>query len=168
MQLHRIIKLIWILSLALLAIQAFYYYSQLPEEIASHFDSSGQPDGFSGKTEFYILWIIILFSVNIWVSLTNLIVKQIPPEYINIPNKKYWLENEERKNRLVQILFSSLGMIFIATNILLIMVFHQIVISNLGGEFDLNVSAIIIPYLFVIAIAITYLLRALMKSNSKK
>lgn len=74
---------------------AVWFWIQSPDTVASHFDSSGQPDDWSSKAG-TLGWLVpigvgipVLFSIRwIW--------EKLPISLINIPFKDYWLERGER------------------------------------------------------------------------
>jgi uncharacterized membrane protein len=55
---------------------AVYYFPQLPETIPTHFNSSGQPDGYSSKSSF---WILPGLSVFVYILLT--VVNRFPHKF---------------------------------------------------------------------------------------
>ncbi|TGD10705.1 DUF1648 domain-containing protein [Brevibacterium sp. S111] len=73
---------------------AVWFWVQAPDTVASHFDSSGQPDDWSSKAG-TLGWLVpigvglpLLFSSRwIW--------EKLPSSIINIPFKDYWLNSGE-------------------------------------------------------------------------
>ena len=55
---------------------AIYYFPKLPETIPTHFNGSGQPDGYSNKSSF---WIMPGISVFIYILLT--VVNRFPHKF---------------------------------------------------------------------------------------
>ncbi|WP_209371541.1 DUF1648 domain-containing protein [Brevibacterium renqingii] len=74
---------------------AVWFWIQAPDTVASHFDSSGQPDDWSSKAG-TLGWLVpigvglpLLFSIRwIW--------EKLPSSIVNIPFKEYWLAHGER------------------------------------------------------------------------
>lgn len=92
----RISRLAILLLLVLAFLQYVYFAPLLPERVASHFDAAGQADGWSSKTEFFaanlafVAGMALLFlGVTTWLA-------RIPPAWINLPHKDYWLAPERR------------------------------------------------------------------------
>ena len=83
------------LSILVFISTAVWFWIQSPDTVASHFDSSGQPDDWSSKAG-TLGWLVpigvgipVLFSIRwIW--------EKLPISLINIPFKDYWLERGER------------------------------------------------------------------------
>ncbi|MDH3287833.1 MAG: DUF1648 domain-containing protein [Betaproteobacteria bacterium] len=73
----------------------------LAEPVATHFDGTGQPNGWMTRTGYAI------FMVAFGIGLPSLILGLIPlisgwfPTRINIPNKQYWLAPERREETLL-------------------------------------------------------------------
>ena len=73
-----------------------FYYPNLPENVASHFNSFGEHDGFMSKPNFVIFEGVILLIIIIEFTLLPLFIKKMPNSLINLPNKAYWLAPERR------------------------------------------------------------------------
>ena len=76
--------------------QMFYFYPQLPETIASHFDASGQANGFMTKNSFFAFETILLVFLTAMFSLIAKWLPKMPDSSVNLPNKDYWLAPERR------------------------------------------------------------------------
>lgn len=92
----RISRLAILLLLVLAFLQNVYFAPLLPEQVASHFDTTGQADGRSSKTAFVafnlasVAGIALLFlGITAWLA-------KVPPAWINLPHKDYWLAPERR------------------------------------------------------------------------
>lgn len=151
----RLLKILWPLSVAALVVQAVYYYPLLPERIASHFDMKGNPNGWSSKESFLVLWYLMIVFLNVWVPLVGVLVRKLPPSMINIPHREYWLATEERKARVREAVFVMMAGIFAGVNLLLAVVFRQLARFNLGqaARADGQIIWVILPVIIVFAIA---------------
>jgi len=110
---------------------ALHYYPQLPERIASHFGSSGEPDGWSSKTEFITVYLGTAgFTVALFLG-AGLLMKKVPDKAINMPRKDYWLAPERREQTLADV-SARLTWLASLTVLLLIDTFHQTIMVNLG------------------------------------
>ncbi len=110
---------------------ALHYYPQLPERMASHFDSSGEPDGWSSKTEFITVYLGTAgFTAALFLG-SGLLMKKLPDKAMNLPRKDYWLAPGRRKHTLMDI-STRLTWLASLTVLLLIDTFHQTIMVNLG------------------------------------
>lgn len=130
---NRIPMLVWVIVCAASIIQALYYYPQLPTQMASHFGASGQADGWSSKQDFITVYLVILvLTIAIFTVLTY-VVSVLPVTWINLPNKQYWFSAE---HRMETVRFLSRYPLWFAsaTMLLLIDMFHQTFLVNMGRE----------------------------------
>lgn len=74
-----------------------FYYPNLPENIASHFNGLGEPNGFMSKQNFVVFEGVILLIIIFEFTLLPPIIKKMPNSWINLPNKDYWLSAERRE-----------------------------------------------------------------------
>jgi uncharacterized membrane protein len=84
-----------LLLLAALAL-AVAYYPQLPERMASHFDGTGQANGWSSKMFFFGLQAFVVVVVIACFAILPAVIEGLPPRLVNLPNKDYWLAPERR------------------------------------------------------------------------
>lgn len=110
---------------------AMYYSPRLPERMASHFGSSGEPDGWSSKTEFITVYLGTAgFTVALFLG-AGLLMKKLPDKAMNLPRKDYWLAPERREQTLADV-STRLTWLASLTVLLLIDTFHQTIMVNLG------------------------------------
>jgi uncharacterized membrane protein len=73
-------------------VRSFVVFDQLPSTIASHYGPNGHPDGWSGRTEFFVLfWLVLAVVVGSLLG-SAVLMKHIPARYLNLPHKEYWLQ----------------------------------------------------------------------------
>jgi uncharacterized membrane protein len=79
---------------ALALIQIIYYYPQMPDVVASHFDGRGTPNDWASKNGFFGLYLAIILML--------IAVFEFVPRWsetrirfgMKIPNRDYWLAPE--------------------------------------------------------------------------
>jgi uncharacterized membrane protein len=71
-------------------------FDALPVRMASHFDGSGQPNGWQSKGSFAFtaVSLSVLFLALVWVI--PALLRSSPDRYLNLPHKEYWLAPERR------------------------------------------------------------------------
>lgn len=90
-------RILIFLLLGLFVGQAMYYFSALPEHIASHFDGAGNPDGWMSRSSFFGLQAVLLVLLVTEFLVLPYIIERMPDSLINIPNKHHWLSVERRR-----------------------------------------------------------------------
>ncbi|RMF55016.1 MAG: DUF1648 domain-containing protein [Calditrichaeota bacterium] len=93
------VRVLWLLVIAGF-IQIFYYYPQLPDVVATHYNFKGEPDAWGSKSTMVILYGGLLIFISVIFLIIDKVLKHISPEFINIPNKEYWLAPERREQTL--------------------------------------------------------------------
>jgi len=96
----RLVHFVLIALLGVVAFQIAHYAPLLPDTVASHFGPGGVPDGWSSKSSFLTLYVIILvITVGPFLGLPFLL-RRLPNDLINLPKKDYWLAPERRDETL--------------------------------------------------------------------
>ena len=93
---------IWLASLAGVFLYLFLTYNQLPEEVASHFDSTGRPNGYQTKTGYLSFVLCFTLFMNGVTGGLYFFLAQIPTVLMRIPWKAYWLSTPDRIQGLHQ------------------------------------------------------------------
>jgi uncharacterized membrane protein len=147
----RLPAVIFIFLLALGVLQCAHVYPQLPERVASHFTADGRPNGWQPKQDFFLVPAIVV-GVTVLISfLLPVVLAQLPPEMINLPNKRYWLAEERRKETSRYI---TAHMAWFGCGLLFVVLYavSQAVNANLPDRGDFNPQGL----LLVIGAFITY------------
>ncbi len=89
--------LIWTLVLFALA-QTLFYLPQLPDTMATHFDGSGRPNGWTSKTAFFALYLaFVAMLLLIFLGSGRLFMWRYE---MRIPEREYWLAPERREETI--------------------------------------------------------------------
>jgi uncharacterized membrane protein len=119
--------------LSLAAYAAFHfsaYYQQLSEVVASHFNASGVPNGWQTKASFFSMLIgVSVLAAAIGFGVPR-IIATMPPELINLPNKRYWLA-PERAAETMEFLTRHFAWFGCALFLLIILTFDYAIQCNL-------------------------------------
>jgi len=79
-----------------LILVCLYYYSRLPQKLATHFGAGGAANGWMDKGGFLVFYLgLCAFMVAIFLLMPRF-VALFPDSMINLPNKEYWLAPERR------------------------------------------------------------------------
>jgi uncharacterized membrane protein len=135
--LKKIMKSLLFGTLFLSILQQYFYYCQLPYKVAIHFNLDGIPDNFTGKLTSALIQIgIVAFMIGV-VMVSDWFLKKGSDDFINIPNRRYWLA-PERRDRTIRLLSSFVYWLGIITNIFLIFISQHIIDVNLNPDIVLG------------------------------
>ena len=87
-------KSVFIVVVAYAAIHFYSYYSQLPAVVASHFDVHGTANGWQTKQTFFSVFVAVTLLGAVLVFVLPALMATVPRQFINLPNKDYWLSPE--------------------------------------------------------------------------
>ncbi|MBK8150079.1 MAG: DUF1648 domain-containing protein [Acidobacteria bacterium] len=113
--------------------QMIFYYPNLGETVATHFDAVGQPNGLMPKRVFMTFEIALLLLLVSEALLIPLIIEKVPVRFLSIPNREYWLADERRAETFSSIrsFFEVLG---VATVTFFIVVNQLVFRANINRE----------------------------------
>lgn len=66
----------------------------LPSEVAIHFGRNGIPDSWAPKETNAIIFLVIQLPLFILFYSASILPLKIPPKLLSLPNKNYWLKEE--------------------------------------------------------------------------
>ncbi len=121
------IKFFLIIPLAILIFQYYSFYHLLPQEIAVHFNISGNPDRWSDKSTAFITYFVILSAMTFLFFGISYLIGKMSDSVINLPHKHYWL-NSENREKSINYLKNTIVTMGILTNLFLVY-FNQLSIK---------------------------------------
>ncbi|MDM7991838.1 MAG: DUF1648 domain-containing protein [Candidatus Fermentibacter sp.] len=125
------VSLLFVLLCVTCVFHALHYLPLLPERSATHFGISGAPDCWGGKSELVITYLgTVALMAAIFLAIP-LAMHRLPDAMINLPGKAYWLAPERREETL-EWLSTSMMLLGCATLVLMMDIFHQTFMVNLG------------------------------------
>lgn len=136
------------------------FYFSLPDKIATHFGNMNNPDGFSDKFNFILIYNVFLFFLILMFYGINIFIKKSSNSMINVPKKEYWLAPERRDITIVM-LQANLNFFGIITFIFMLVNLIFIIDANLSSPIKLNNDFWIALMLFLVS-TMAWLIRLLL------
>ena len=70
--------------------------SSLPDCVATHFNGSGEPNGWMSKSSYLMFMSAFSIVLPLFLIGTSFTLRIFPEKYFNIPHRDYWLAPERR------------------------------------------------------------------------
>ncbi len=137
--------------------QIIFYFPNLGETVATHFDALGRPNGAMPKRFFLTFEIALLLLIVSEALLIPLLIERIPERFLNIPNRGYWLAEERRAATFagMRSAFESLGVLLVA----FFVVVNQLVFNANVRRANLEVWQFIVVFIVFVGAMVIWLLR---------
>jgi uncharacterized membrane protein len=87
---------VYLIFYVLVLLQLVHVYPALPETISTRFDSNGTPLRTMTKDEFAMFHLGFVAFMSGSFAFVGYLVGRMPPKYVTIPNKDYWLAKSRR------------------------------------------------------------------------
>ena len=145
-------KLFWLFTLAVLLIQAALIYPELPDQMVTHMNLQGKPDGYGSTDQFLLAFGMAVVLINLMPPLVPLLMKKLPASLVNLPNKEYWFANAERKGQAIDKMFDMMALVMGMVNVLFLTIFQQVCDLSLGRPpvIPFWVTWLILPFLILV------------------
>jgi uncharacterized membrane protein len=125
-------------------LQLVHYYPLLPETMASHFDGSGQANGFQSRDGFAAFTMGILAMTLFIFAGLGWLFRVLPTEWFNLPNRDYWLARE-RRDETLEDLSRRMEWFGAASLGLYLYVIQRVIETNLSGVPRLDAKDVLVP-----------------------
>ena len=99
----------------------------LPPVVASHFGPGGAANGFMGRGTYILLMLVAVVAVPAVIAFTGQLVRILPLQLINLPNKQYWLAPQRRAATLESL--SSMSVPFAFALVVFLCFAHWLVVQ---------------------------------------
>jgi len=83
-------------------------FARLPERVATHFDGSGQPDGWMSRTEHLRFMAVFGVAFPLFVPVIVYAIRFLPDRLLNLPNRDRWLAPGRRAETMAYLFWHSL------------------------------------------------------------
>ncbi|MBW1758580.1 MAG: DUF1648 domain-containing protein [Deltaproteobacteria bacterium] len=113
------------------SLRVWSLWSQLPDTMASHFGLSGRADSYMSKEGFFLVVALVGGGALAAVFASPILMRRLPPGLVNLPNRHYWLANDERREIAIQRVTDLLGGMGVATAALLAVAIELVMQANL-------------------------------------
>jgi len=67
------------------------HYPRLPEKVATHFNESGQADGWSTRRSYVWTWSCSVGLLPVMILGSIAAVRFLPARWVNVPHREFWL-----------------------------------------------------------------------------
>lgn len=128
------IALFAVAAMALLAVaQNAWYWGQLPDRVATHFNLEGTPNDWMTKTNATIMMSGFQIGMPFLLIAITLLAARLPASMVNIPNREYWLHPDRHASsmRYVQ---TFMNWIAVAFALFAMVVSHLVFVANRDGD----------------------------------
>ena len=118
-----------VLLLVLVVAAGFVWLTSgdLPPVVASHFGSGGAANGFMGKGTYTAFMLAVVVAVPALIGFSGQLVRVLPLQLVNLPNKQYWLAPQRRAATLESL--SSLSVPFALALVVFLCFVHWLVVQ---------------------------------------
>ena len=93
---HENMKIAFFIAFAANVLFALASLAVLPDQVAIHFGAGSAPDSWAAKETYALIMLAIDIPVFLILSYSPSLMLKCPASIINLPNKDYWLSQENR------------------------------------------------------------------------
>jgi uncharacterized membrane protein len=71
-----------------------YSAALLPERMATHFGGDGKPNGWMSRSADLVIFGALGVGLPLFFVVISIVIRFLPPRFINLPHREYWLSPE--------------------------------------------------------------------------
>jgi uncharacterized membrane protein len=143
----------------IVCLRVWSLWSQLPDSMASHYGLSGRADAYMSKEGFFLVVALAGGGALAAIFAAPTLMRRLPPSLINIPNRTYWLANDERREIAIERVADLLGGMGVATAALLAITIDLVMQANLHGTNLDNLAFMIVMIAYLGFVAYVFIQR---------
>ena len=137
-------KILWLLPVAAHIGYILATYDKLPGTIGS-----GGGEGGTNIYVFIVQWFTLVGLANVAFAFIHIRLPRFSDRMLSVPNKDYWLENTQRRARLVERIREQIEATLLMMNIFFLAVYQNIYQTNVQGPV-LQIQQMILVSFFMI------------------
>lgn len=148
----RVTNTIFLLLLFYAAFQQWYYYGKLPQRVAVHFNFHGTADGWVSRQSLPLICLgtVVVLALLFWGI--GKLIRRVPDNLINLPNKAYWLAPQRREETYHDIYLYLMWMGNLTILFLLVLFQDLIRFNRSAGSHSLMFWPVVIIYILAISL----------------
>lgn len=155
--LYTIVALFLLLGVGQLA----WHFPKLPNEVASHFDGAGEPDGFMSKSRYMMFQAGLLVGLPLVLLGSGQLLSVLPTSMVNMPNREFWF-HPDRKAETLSFMQSMMAWITIATQAFFILISQLVYSANVRPNGNLTTPiflVVLVAYFVAIGASVLVMMR---------
>ena len=130
----------------------------LPDSVAIHFGRGGAPDNWASKGTHILIFTGLMAVLYAGFALSPRLLEGVPSKYINLPNKDFWLRDENRPGAIRRMAGLMYGF-GIATGLLMLGASVVSVAANLSDPVRLNEVIFLVMFISYLVYTVLWLVR---------
>ncbi len=136
-------------------LQMVYFWPVMPDRMASHFDGTGQANGWAPRSGFFILYAGLIALLLLLFQVLPRQFRRFPDNLINLPNRSYWLAPERREATFAAI-EQQMTVFGNATMMLIIGTMQLVFRANLDGSRRMSAESMWVMLAVYVCISIIW------------
>jgi hypothetical protein len=135
-----------------------FSYFILPDNVAIHFSRGGEPDSWASRWTHILIFTVLMAVLYGSFALSPKLLEGVPSKYISLPNKDFWLRDENRPvavRRMAGLMYT----FGTATGLLMLGAMILTVAANLSDPVRLNEVIFLVMFISYLVYTVLWLVR---------